>query len=60
MSATSKVTEETGALAYVNFRVRCETLGHGEAVYLVKEGDAKMQQVGSPQSVFVERSTTLT
>lgn len=48
MSATSKVTAEAGALAHVNFRVRCETLGHGEAVYLVEESDPKMQKVGSP------------
>lgn len=48
MSVSSKVATEKGALAYANFRVRCETLGHGEAVYLVEEGDAKMQKVGSP------------
>ena len=45
MSAASVVTSETGALAYVNFRVRGETLGHGETVYLIQEGDAKMQKV---------------
>jgi hypothetical protein len=49
-SATSKVTNENGALAHVNFRVRSETLGHGEAVFLVEEGDASMQKVGSPNS----------
>lgn len=48
MSATSNLSAEAGALAHVNFRVRCEALGHGEAVYLVEEGDAKMQKVGSP------------
>lgn len=45
MSATSKVTAENGALAHVNFRVRCETLGHGEAVFLIEERDTKMQKV---------------
>jgi hypothetical protein len=45
MSATSKVTAESGALAHVNFRVRCETLGHGEAVFLIEERDTKMQKV---------------
>jgi hypothetical protein len=45
MSATSKVTTENISMAHVNFRVRCEQLGHGEAVYLVQEGDSKMQKV---------------
>lgn len=47
MSASSKVpvAVETGAIAHVNFRVRCETLGHGEEVFLVQEGDTKRQKV---------------
>lgn len=47
MSATSHVASpvEAGAIAYVNFRVRCEKLGHGEDVYLLQEGDVKRQKV---------------
>ena len=47
MSASSKVsvTVESGAIAHVNFRVRCETLGHGDEVFLVQEGDTKRQKV---------------
>ncbi len=47
MSASSKVSiaVENGAIAHVNFRVRCETLGHGEEVFLVQEGDSKRQKV---------------
>jgi hypothetical protein len=47
MSATYHVTPptEAGAMAHVNFRVRCETLGHGEDVYLLQEGDVKRQKV---------------
>ena len=39
MSATVRTAElvEVGAVAHVNFRVRCETLGHGEEVFLVAE-----------------------
>lgn len=36
-----------GAIASVNFRVRCEKLGHGEDVFLVQEDDTKMQKVRS-------------
>ena len=46
MSATSKMSiKQSGAIAHVNFRVRCETLGHGEDVYLIEDGDTKMQKV---------------
>lgn len=47
MSATSQVAPptEAGAMAHVNFRVRCETLGHGEDVYLLQQGDVKRQKV---------------
>jgi hypothetical protein len=39
-------TFEVGAVAHVNFRVRCESLGHGEEVYLVAEGDKGRTKVG--------------
>jgi hypothetical protein len=41
MSATDRTTAsfEVGAVAHVNFRVRCESLGHGEEIYLVAEED---------------------
>ena len=40
MSATDRtaVDFEAAAVAHVHFRVRCETLGHGEEVYLVPDG----------------------
>ena len=46
MSASS-ASFPTGAIAHVNFRVRCEKLGHGEDVFLVQESDHKMQKVRS-------------
>jgi hypothetical protein len=47
MSASSKVpvAVQTGAIAHVNFRVRCETLGHGEEVFLAQELDTRRQKV---------------
>ena len=40
MSATDRTAAdfESAAVAHVHFRVRCETLGHGEEVYLVPQG----------------------
>ena len=37
MSATDKTTTDFGfgAVAYVNFRVRCEGFGYGEEIFLV-------------------------
>ena len=32
--------ESSRGIARVTFRVRCETLGHGEMVYLARVGDA--------------------
>eukprot|EP00529_Nitzschia_sp_RCC80_P007412 CAMPEP_0113480238 /NCGR_PEP_ID=MMETSP0014_2-20120614/21768_1 /TAXON_ID=2857 /ORGANISM="Nitzschia sp." /LENGTH=1302 /DNA_ID=CAMNT_0000373653 /DNA_START=126 /DNA_END=4034 /DNA_ORIENTATION=+ /assembly_acc=CAM_ASM_000159 len=34
----------SGNVAHVNFRVRCEGLGYGEEVFLVQDGDDKMQK----------------
>lgn len=47
MSATDKTAAdfEVGSVAHVNFRVRCEKLGHGEEVLLVAESDQGMQKV---------------
>lgn len=46
MSATNKTADfDVGAVTHVNFRVRCEQLGHGEEVFLVAEGDEGMQKV---------------
>jgi len=47
MSASHKTDAdfEVGAVAHVTFRVRCETLGHGEEVFLVAEG----ADVGGPK-----------
>jgi hypothetical protein len=70
MSAATDRTAsfEVGAVAHVNFRVRCESLGHGEEVYLVAEEDKGRTKVGvvivcraplDPVSItgFVESST---
>lgn len=41
-STTTTSSNNTGIAAHVNFRVRCETLGHGEDVYLVRsQSDSK-------------------
>lgn len=47
MSATDKTTVEfdVGAVAYANFRVRCEGLGYGEQVYLVAEDDGHLKTI---------------
>lgn len=47
MSATDRTAAdfEATAVAHVHFRVRCETLGHGEEVYLVPDGGG-MAKVG--------------
>eukprot|EP00934_Nitzschia_sp_Nitz4_P000007 Nitzschia sp. Nitz4//scaffold110_size71422//26492//30639//NITZ4_005869-RA/size71422-snap-gene-0.35-mRNA-1//-1//CDS//3329533074//7//frame0 len=42
---TASPPAETGAVAHVTFRVRCETLGHGEQVYLAQEKDSKQQML---------------
>jgi hypothetical protein len=41
MSATASTDAdfEAGSVAHVTFRVRCETLGHGDEVFLVAEGE---------------------
>lgn len=48
MSATMKTNvSNEGRIAHLNFRVRCESLGHGEAVFLVKKDDANLTRVGA-------------
>lgn len=36
-AATAADSLETGAVAHVTFRVKCETIGHGEEVFLVSQ-----------------------
>jgi len=50
MSATDRTADflATGAVAHVNFRVRCESLGYGEEVYLVAEDEATGRQKSIP------------
>ena len=43
----SSVMTDSGSVAHVSFRVRCETLGHGEEVFLVKEEDVNLGNVSS-------------
>ena len=47
MSATSKTAAEfgAGAVAQVSFRVKCESLGHGEEVFLVAQSEQGVQRV---------------
>lgn len=47
MSATDRTDAhfEVG-IAHVNFRVRCEALGHGDEVFLVSEEDQGAGKVG--------------
>jgi hypothetical protein len=46
MSATMKTNAaEGGFIAQLNFRVRCETLGHGEGVFLVRSDDPDLTRV---------------
>lgn len=45
MNATDKADFELGAVAHVNFRVRCETMSHGEEVFLVPTGDLGKRKV---------------
>jgi hypothetical protein len=55
MSATDKTADfEVGSQAYVSFRVRCETLSHGEEVFLVADNDfgAKKVRVLCEQDFF--------
>jgi hypothetical protein len=55
MSATIKTNAaEGGALAHLNFRVRCETLGHGEGIFLVRSDDPHLTRVSFPNSRIVE------
>ena len=39
------IFSESGAVAQVNFRVRCETLSHGEAVVLIGSDDPNLTSV---------------
>lgn len=43
----SSMMTDSGSVAHVSFRVRCETLGHGEEVFLVKEDDVNLGNVSS-------------
>ena len=50
-------------IANVRFRVRCETLGHGEEVYWQQQGDTSMQRVRTGgkerRSLSAERASVL-
>jgi hypothetical protein len=43
----SSMIADSGSVALVTFRARCETLGHGEEVFLVKEDDVNLANVRS-------------
>jgi hypothetical protein len=55
MSATLQTNTQAeqaagGCIAHVDFRVRCETLGHGEDVFLVKSDDPNLSNVSRAQN----------
>lgn len=59
MSATMKTNAaEGGSIAHLNFRVRCETLGHGEGVFLIRSDDPHLNRVSftSARDVAVLRT----
>ena len=41
------INADSGSAAHVSFRVRCETLGHGEEVFLAREDDVNLSNVSS-------------
>jgi hypothetical protein len=47
MSTTNNAEFEVGSVAHVTFRVRCESLGHGDEVFLVPSGDKGTNKVRS-------------
>lgn len=46
MSATDRTDAFEVGIANVNFRVRCETLGHGDEVFLVSDEGQGARKVG--------------
>jgi hypothetical protein len=55
MNATSKPDNlQNRHVAHIRFRVRCETLGHGEEVFWVQSTDTEMQKVRT----ITRRTTT--
>lgn len=36
---------DSGSVAHVNFRVRCEYLGHGENIFLFRADDVNLSNV---------------
>lgn len=51
MSATDRTDSFEVGIAHVNFRVRCETLGHGDEVFLVSDEGQGTRKVGFSTSV---------
>ena len=50
MSATDGADAFEVGVAHVNFRVRCETLGHGDEVFLVSDEGQGARKVGQEKS----------
>ena len=44
---------DSGAAAHVSFRVRGETLGHGEEVFLAREDDVNLANVSFLLSLLI-------
>lgn len=43
----ASIFNESAAVAQVEFRVRCETLGHGEDVFLIRSDDPNLTSVSA-------------
>jgi hypothetical protein len=45
----ASIFNESAAVAQVEFRVRCETLGHGEDVFLIRSDDPNLTSVSGKE-----------
>ena len=53
MSATDRTDAFEVGIAHVNFRVRCETLGHGDEVFLVPDEGQGARKVGFLRRIYL-------
>ena len=52
------ILNETATVAQIEFRVRCETLGRGEEVVLIRKDDLNMTSVSLLHDVVYDQSST--
>jgi hypothetical protein len=53
MTATDRADAFDVGVAHVNFRVRCETLGHGDEVFLCSDEGQNARKVGLDMRAFL-------